>query len=93
MATLESKILKQILGLQQEVLYNIFVDIHKAYSALDWGRALVILERYRVGLQVCQILNRYWDWVIMAVRESGYYGDLFQGYRGVSQWQSIYPRI
>ena len=43
-ATLEAKLLQQIEGLWQEVLYDIFVDIHKSYVALDWGSALEILE-------------------------------------------------
>ena len=34
-ATLEEKILQKISGMHQEVLYNIFVYIHKAYSTLD----------------------------------------------------------
>ena len=48
-ATLEAKILQKIAGIRQEVLYDIFVDIHMAYDALDWGHVLVILEGYGVG--------------------------------------------
>ena len=40
MDTLEDKLLHQIAVLWQEVLYEIFVDIHKDYDNLDWGDAL-----------------------------------------------------
>ena len=34
-ATLEAKLLQQIADLREEVLYVIFLDLHKAYDALD----------------------------------------------------------
>ena len=46
--TLESKLLQQVADMRQEVLHEIFLNIHKAYYALYWGRALVILEGYRM---------------------------------------------
>ena len=48
-ATLEVKILQKIVGMQQEFLYDIFVDLQKDYGMLDRGRALVIMEGYGVG--------------------------------------------
>ena len=40
MANVGAKLLQYIEGMQKEVLYDIFVYIHKVYDALDWGRAL-----------------------------------------------------
>ena len=37
-ATLEAKLLQQLLALREEVLYVIFLDLHKAYDALDRSR-------------------------------------------------------
>ena len=39
----------------------IFMDLHKAYDALDRDRCLEILEVYAVGPQVCRIFWTYWD--------------------------------
>ena len=36
-------------ALREEVLYVIFLDLHKAYDALDRSRCLDILEGYGVG--------------------------------------------
>ena len=48
-ATLESKLLHQLAALREEVLYVIFLDLHKAYAALDRSRCFEILEGYGVG--------------------------------------------
>ena len=42
-ATLEAKLLQHILVLRQEVFYEIFVDIHKAYDALYQGGDRVMM--------------------------------------------------
>ena len=47
-ATLEAKLLQQLADLSEEVLYVIFLDLHKAYDALDRSRCLDILEGYGV---------------------------------------------
>ena len=42
-ATLKAKILQEITGMWQEVLYEIFVDLHGTSDVLDMGSALEIL--------------------------------------------------
>ena len=39
-ATLEAKLLQQLAGLREEVLYVIFLDLHKTYDVLDRSRCL-----------------------------------------------------
>ena len=46
--TLKAKLLQQIAAWREEVLYVIFLDLHKAYYALDRFRCLEILEGYGV---------------------------------------------
>ena len=48
-ATLKARLLHQLAALRGEVLYVIFLDLHKAYDALDRTRCLNILEGYGVG--------------------------------------------
>ena len=43
-ATLKAKLLQQLSALREEVLCMIFLDLHKAYDALDRSRCLEILE-------------------------------------------------
>ena len=53
-ATLEAKLLQQLEALREEVLYVIFLDLHKAYDALDRSRCLEILEGVMVGDGGCE---------------------------------------
>ena len=69
----------------EEFLYVIFLDLHKAYEALDRSRCLEILEGYGVGPRSRRILQSYWRRLRMVARAGGYYGTTFQGVRGVMQ--------
>ena len=53
--TLEAKMLQQLASMREEVLFVIFLDLHKAYYALDRDRYLEILEGYGVGYRACRI--------------------------------------
>ena len=48
-ATLGAKLLQHFTAMREEVLYVIFLDLTKAYNALDRSRCLEILEDYGVG--------------------------------------------
>ena len=48
-ATLEAKLLQQLAAMREEVLYVIFLDLTKAYGALDRSRSQEILK----GMQLC----------------------------------------
>ena len=71
--------------MREEVLYVIFLDLTKAYDALDRSRSLEILERYGVGQRVRRLLREYWSKSTMVARAGGYYGTGFKGERGVTQ--------
>ena len=58
-ATLEAKLLQQLASLREEVLYVIFLDLHKAYEALDRYRCLEILEGYDLGPRSRRLLKTY----------------------------------
>ena len=47
--TLKANLLQHLAALREEVLYVIFLDLHKAYDALERSRCLEILEGYGVG--------------------------------------------
>ena len=67
-ATLGAKMLHQLAALRGEVLYVIFLDLHKAYDALDRSRCLEILEGYDVGPRARRILQIYWRRLTMVAR-------------------------
>ena len=70
-----------------------FLDLHKAYDALDRSRFLEILEGYGVGPRARRLLQKYWRRLTMVARAGGYYGTAFQGSRGVMQGDPLSPTI
>ena len=63
-----SRELQQLAALREEVLYVIFLDLHKAYEALDRSRCLEILEGYGVGARARRLLQTYWRRLAMVAR-------------------------
>ena len=79
--------------MREEVLYVIFLDLTKAYDALDRSRCLEILEGYGVGPSARRLLTTYWSRLTMIARAGGYYREAFKGARGVTQVNPLFPTI
>ena len=92
-ATLEAKLLQHLAAMREEVLYVIFLDLHKAYDALSRSRCLDILEGYGVGPRARRLLRTYWGHMKMVARAEGYYGAAFKGARGVTHGDPLSPTI
>ena len=60
-SSLEAKLIQQLAAMREEVLYVIFIDLHKACDDLDRDICLDILDGYSKGPQACLILCSYWD--------------------------------
>ena len=71
----------------------IFLDLHKAYEALDRSRCHDILEGYSVGPRARRLLRAYWGEMTMMARAGGYYGEAFKGDRRVTQFDPLSPTI
>ena len=67
---LKAKLLHQLADLREEVLYMIFLDLHKVHDALDRSRCLDILEGYGVGPLSCRLLQTCWRRLVMISRAS-----------------------
>ena len=52
--------IQQLMAMRKDDLYEIFLDIHKAYEALDIKRCLDILAAYGVGPRAIRLLQWYW---------------------------------
>ena len=92
-ASLEVKLLQQVTALREEVLHTIFLDLHKAYDALDRFRCLGILEVYGMVPRSLCLFQNYWERLKMVAWAGGYYGASFRGGIGVTQGDPLSPRI
>ena len=70
-ATLEVKLLQKVTAMREEVLHAIFLDLHKAYNALDRSCCLKILEGYGEGPRALRLLCRYLVQLQMVVHAGG----------------------
>ena len=78
--------------MREAVLFKVFLDLRKAYAALDQERALDIITAYGVGPRTVRILRTYWDRLTMVVKAGGYFGLPFKGYQGVMHGDHFPPQ-
>jgi len=58
-AIIEAKLLQQLAAINQVTLFEVFLDLKKAYDMLDQDRMLDILEGYGVGPCMHGILKAF----------------------------------
>ena len=92
-ASLEVKLIQHLADTREEVLYEIFLDLHKAYNAMDRNRCLEIPEGHVIGPGPLQLLRQYWAHLTMVAWTSSYYGSPFKGRRGVTQGDPLSPTL
>ena len=54
---MEAKLIQQLTFSEQFLLYGTFLDLRKAFDAVDRGRCIEILEDVGVGPQVIRLIN------------------------------------
>ena len=92
-AALGANMIQQIMAMREAVLFEVFLDLHNAYDALDWDRFLDILTAYKVVPRTIQLLQTYWGRLTMVDRASIYFGLPFKGYHIVTQGDHLSPTL
>ena len=60
-ATIEAKLVQQLSYIEQEPLFAVFIDLRKAFDAMDRGRCLDILRKYGVGPNILRLIKNFWN--------------------------------
>jgi hypothetical protein len=77
-ATIEAKLLMQNACAQCKALYQIFIDLAKAYDTPDRGRTLEVLKGYGTGPRVLRLLENFWYNQAVVARQGGYHSKAFK---------------
>ena len=92
-AILEAKLLMQLTLWDCKPLFQVFIDLRKAYDTLDRVRTMAILVGYGVGPNLCQFIQTIWDGDTLVPKSGGYFGKPLKAERGVRQGDIISPII
>jgi hypothetical protein len=84
-AIMEVKLHQQLAWVDQAPLYQIYLDLKKAYNALDRTRCLEILAGNGVGPNLLHLQKQFWDDAKMVCRAGDNFGEPFGAGRGVTQ--------
>jgi hypothetical protein len=84
-AVFEAKLFQQLASIEQVPVFEVFLDLKKAYDTVDRARTLQLLEQYGVGPLALRLLRQFWDRQRIVARQGGFYGDPFEASRGVTQ--------
>ena len=90
-ASLKANLLHHLTSMMEAVLFEVFLDLQKAYDALYWDRCIEILALYGVDPKTIRPLQPYWDQLTMVAIAGRYFTLLFKGYRRVTQGDPCPP--
>jgi hypothetical protein len=90
---LEAKLAQQLAHLEQEPFYGVFLNLKKAFNAMDRERCLLILEGYGTGLNMVRLICNFWRDATMVCCALGNYGRPFHAGQGMTQGGPLSPKL
>ena len=75
-ATSEAKLAQQLAGIAHNPLFQIFLDVRKAYDSLDRGQCMEILQGYGMGQNTARLISHFRDNLILFPKAKIFLGTL-----------------
>ena len=76
-----------------KVLYQVFLDLTKAYDTVDQERLFLLLKDYGMGPRCLTVLQATWGGSLLVPKKGGRYGNHIHTSRGVRQGDIISPTL
>ena len=89
----ETKLKIQSIICNNETLFQVYIDLKKAYDSIDRSRVLIILKAYGVGPNILRYINIVWQRQRFFLRQEGFYSDQIEIERGCTQGDVDSPTI
>ena len=70
-ATIEAKLSQQLAYIEQQPLYGVYIDLRKAYDAMDRDRCVLIMKAYGVGPNMLHLIENFWENAELVCRANG----------------------
>ncbi len=64
-AIIEAKLAQQLLYLELQPFYGVFLDLRKVFDAMDREQVIMLLEEYGAGPRMIRLIRGYWRDAIM----------------------------
>ena len=90
---MELKLAHELTSIDQDPLFLFFVDLRKAYDTVDRDRLLITLEGYGTGPRMCRLLETFWYFHQVVLRQNGFLGPTFPDTRGTMQGVLVSPTM
>ncbi len=84
-AIMEVKLNQQCVWVDQAPLYQIYLELKKAYDALNQTWCLEILAGYGVGPNLLRLQEQFWGNAKMVCHAGDNFGEPFSAGRGITQ--------
>ena len=92
-AIIEAKFLAEKARSEGKLLFQVFLDLTKAYDMVDRERLFLLLEDYGMGPRCHAVLQATWTDSVLVPKNGGRYGHVVVTSRGVLQGDIISPTV
>jgi len=82
---IEATLAQQLAHLEQEPIFGVFINLQKAFDAMDRGRYLTILALHGVGPQMLWLIHNFWEMATNICRAKGNYSRPYKAGHGVTK--------
>ena len=89
----ETKLRIQEATSQYKTLYQIYLDLTKAYDSIDRAQVMKTLEIYKVGPRIRRYIEKVWSDQEFILRQAGFYSEKINVERGCTQGDIDSPII
>jgi hypothetical protein len=90
---IEAKLAQQLAHLEQTPFFGVFINLLKAFDAMDCGGCLEILALHGVGPKMLHLIRNFWDSATNICLAKGNYGRPFKAGRGVTQGGPLLAKL